>query len=887
VNSLGLTESVIEPSTVAHPAAADRTWTTSYDVAGNAVKLAEPGGVNRTRTFDAAGRLTNEAGSGAGVQAADRKAGYDALGRVTSINSIGADNTYTYNDRWQVLSATGPSGSASFSFDADGSLVQRADASGTANFGYTKGRLTSVTDSVTRTAQTFGYDNAGAPKTIDYGLGRARTFEYDELGRLKSDGLKNSAGTTVSSVAYTFDLSNNLTGKTTTGVQGAGANTYTYDDAGRLKSWTGGGKATTYGWDDAGNRVSADGKTARFDERNRLITDGTADYSYSARGTLLSKTTGSTTDSTAFDAFDRVISQGGRTYQYDGADRPVTGNGTTMQYAGFSDEVVADGTQIYGRGLGDDVLSIGQGTTKRLTMSDSHSDVVGGFDPADGTLAALPDSRTYDPFGKIAAAGGLNYGVGYQGDWNDPATGDSNMGARWYDPDTGTFTSRDTISYSDGDSATANKYLYGNANPLANIDPTGNSSCPPPPPPPGQKPPTRNGGHDTDEGDRWPPPYVPLGYMPGEPDGNIDTEPWFDWTLDGLPRSNGMGGVQGRSGRGGGSDLRILGAAASRYASADCPGNGQGNGKGNGNGSTHRPKPPPPPDPAIKARKDLERDLKNNPQPNARGISDPLFSHGNPFGGGNWNFVDDIRGQTAAIYQAAVAAKGVAVAVAGTTFSAWGTGLSAGQLGGALIGLGGAYSLSQIDQPPGFESILWPSLTGLVPQVGLLAQALGDNSGQAAQPPHDEDDTVGAIGGGRQPEDRFSRAGKSKDSKNVALGLRDPGMGKEGLRTWADSRGFTHYLDDDAWEAMVRRAAHDPDFNLHIKLDGMHGKTPAEQFESAYRAGRDGPPYFATDREMYHVGKAVSWGDRSWDSITFYRGNNVVKVPKPKFLGGN
>ncbi|MEU0092656.1 LamG-like jellyroll fold domain-containing protein [Kribbella sp. NPDC006257] len=755
VNTLGLTESVIEPSTAAHPAAADRTWTTSYDVAGNAVKLAEPGGVNRTRTFDAAGRLTTETGSGPGVQGADRKAGYDALGRVTSINSIGADNTYTYNDRWQLLSATGPSGSANFSFDADGSLVQRADASGTANFGYTKGRLSSVTDSVTRTAQTFGYDSAGAPKTINYGLGRTRTFDYDELGRLKSDGLKNSAGTTVSSIAYSFDLSDNLIGKTTTGVQGAGANTYTYDDAGRLRSWTGAGKTTSYGWDDAGNRVSADGKTARFDERNRLITDGTADYSYSARGTLLSKTTGSTTDSTSFDAFDRVISQGGRTYQYDGVDRPVTGNGTTMQYAGFSDEVVADGTQVYGHGAGDDVLSIGQGTTKRLTMSDSHSDVVGGFDPADGILAALPDSRTYDPFGKVAAAGGLSYGVGYQGDWNDPATGDANMGARWYDPDTGTFTSRDTISYSEGDSVTANKYLYGDANPLTNTDPTGNSSCKTthkrivePPPPPGTKP-TRNGGHDTDEGDRWPPPYVPLGYMPGEPDGNIDTEPWFDWTLDGLPRSNGMGGTQGRSGRGGG-DNRYLNAAAGRYAFADCPDHDNGN----GDESTHRPKPPPPPDPAIKARRDLERDLKKNPQPNAPGVSGPLFTRGNPFGGGNWNFVDDIRGQTAAIYQAAVAAKGVVVGTAGAAFSAWGTlttgGLTAGQLGGAAIALaGGASVLSQVDRPPGFGKISWPSLTGLVPQAGLLAEALEGGSDKPAQ---SSTAGAGAVGGGADPD---------------------------------------------------------------------------------------------------------------------------------------
>lgn len=670
VNSLGLTESVIEPSTVAHPAAADRTWTTSYDVAGNAVKLAEPGGVTRTRTFDISGRLTDEAGSGTGVQAAVRKIGYDALSRITSINSIGADNTYTYNDRGQVLSSTGPSGSASFSFDADGSLVQRTDASGTADFGYTKGRLTSVTDSITRAVQTYGYDNAGAPKTINYGLGRTRTFDYDNLGRLKSDGLKNSAGTTVSSVAYDFDLSDALTGKTTTGVQGAGVNTYSYDDAGRLTSWTGGGKTTSYGWDDAGNRTQIDGKTARFDERNRLITDGTADYSYSARGTLLSKTTGSITDSTSFDAFDRVVSQGGRAYQYDGSDRPVTGNGTTMQYAGFSAEVVADGTQLYGHGPGDDVVSIGQGSTERLVMSDSHSDVIGGFDPTDATLAALPDSRTYDPFGKELASGGLKYGVGYQGDWNDPATGAVNMGARWYDPDTGTFTSRDTVSYSGGDSAIANKYLYANANPLTNIDPTGYSACKP-----GgsrgkkgstggkAKPGYRygDGGHEPSEADRWPPPRArPGGHEPTEPDADHPADPWFHPPVHGH---RALGGASGRS-----------------YGADDCGGGSRPSNdepsqtcRQLGTCSNPKPKPRPEPvDPAVKARKDLERNLKNNPQPNARGISDPLFARGNPFGGGNWNFIDDIRGQMDAIYKNAVDQTGPVAHDAKDPFSPWG-----------------------------------------------------------------------------------------------------------------------------------------------------------------------------------------------------------------------
>nr|WP_281288088.1 polymorphic toxin type 27 domain-containing protein [Streptomyces roseicoloratus] len=114
----------------------------------------------------------------------------------------------------------------------------------------------------------------------------------------------------------------------------------------------------------------------------------------------------------------------------------------------------------------------------------------------------------------------------------------------------------------------------------------------------------------------------------------------------------------------------------------------------------------------------------------------------------------------------------------------------------------------------------------------------------------------------------------------MALGTR-----KHGLRDFADGKGYTHYLDSDIWEAQVRAAAHNPNVRLHVRLDGFSGSNPSEQFASAYKNGSGGN-WFATEREMYHVGKAVRVGDRSWDSITFYRGGAEVKVPMPGFLSG-
>jgi RHS repeat-associated protein len=111
---------------------------------------------------------------------------------------------------------------------------------------------------------------------------------------------------------------------------------------------------------------------------------------------------------------------------------------------------------------------------------------------------------------------------------------------------------------------------------------------------------------------------------------------------------------------------------------------------------------------------------------------------------------------------------------------------------------------------------------------------------------------------------------------DVALGIRE-----DGLREFADSRGFTHYLDSDTWEAEVRAAAHSPNTRLHVSLDGFNGSTPADMFMQAYNRGM-GDRWFATEREMYHVGKAVRLGDREWESINFYENGRLVKVPEPE-----
>ncbi|WP_157984823.1 RHS repeat-associated core domain-containing protein [Lentzea terrae] len=472
-NTLGLPESTIDPPTSAHPGAADRTWTTSYDENGNPVQLTAPGGVVTKRDYDAANRPKSETGTGAEVQTATTTYGYDLSSRLRSVSAVGGTNTYTYDDRGHLLTTAGPGGVAEYRYDEDGSVVSRKDAAGTATYGYDKGRLDTVVDGLTGAGQKFGYDNTGAVKTIDFGASRKRTLGYDDFGRLSSDVLTNSANATVASTTYGYNLTDTIASRTTTGVAGAGTTTYDYDKGLRLKSSTVGGVTTGYEWDDAGNRTKIGSKSSTFDERNRLLSDGDSTYAYSPRGTLRSKTTGSQTQQVSFDALDRMIANGAQTYAYDGFDRVATRNGTTFTYAGQNDEVVSDGTETFARGPRDELMATSRGGTKRLSLSDSHGDVVGGFDPADNALGALPDSTTYDPFGKVAAKTGNTGALGFQGDWTDQATGQVDMGARWYDPGTGGFVSRDDVDTSGGSAVNANRYGYGAGDPVSNTDPTG------------------------------------------------------------------------------------------------------------------------------------------------------------------------------------------------------------------------------------------------------------------------------------------------------------------------------------------------------------------------------------------------------------------------------
>lgn len=499
-NSRGLAENQVEPATATYSTAANSTTTTAYDGDGKPVAQSEPGGVTVNDTYDSMGDLTGQSGAGATAATATRSFTYDTAGNMLTAAtsntaasgqpSNATSETFAYNDRGLVLSATGSAGATAYTWNGDKKQSSVADAAGTTSYTYDNtDRLHSMADPASGATLTYAYNAMSQASQISYGAsGDIRAFGYNSLHELTSDTL-SVGGTTVASIGYGYNLNGDITSKTTSGFAGAASNTYGYDQADRLTSWTSGGTTTGYAYDGAGNRVQAGSTTYTYDARDELTSDGTSTYSYSADGDLSSVTNTSGTSTSTSDAYGQQGAQGAQSNTYDALGRDVgtivtgpTGVTTALSYEGTTGQLTSDGAFNYtwtpdGTLIG----TAGAGTSGSgvLDLTDHHTDLTGQF-TANGT--ALSGSRAYGPWGVTTATGGAFVGtLGYQSQYTSPTTGQVDMGARWYNPSTGSFGNKDTVANKPvPDSASASPFGYAADNPLGVTDPTGHYATPPP-----------------------------------------------------------------------------------------------------------------------------------------------------------------------------------------------------------------------------------------------------------------------------------------------------------------------------------------------------------------------------------------------------------------------
>ena len=341
-----------------------------------------------------------------------------------STNAIEHASTSRYNTTGHVTSITHANG---------GSVL--------AQFNYTrdqKGRLTQATETVNG-AQTV------------------KTWEYDADGKLTKETATSQGLTT--SCAYQYDAVGNRTQKDCDGQK----TTYSYNNLDQLTQETVGGNATTYKYDGRGNLIEK--KTA----------SATISYTWNSDNRLQSVSDGNTKVSYGYDALGRRIS---RTEER-GANKTETQ--WILDTARPYSEIITERTRTNGGawqttsythtpdGVGLLIAENKNGQTRHI-YADAQGSTRLVTDAQGNTLETLD----FDAFGNETATNTKETRHRYTGEAYDATTGLYHLRARDYDPNTGRFISMDEHPGSQRIPLSLNKYLYGNADPVNTVDPSGN-----------------------------------------------------------------------------------------------------------------------------------------------------------------------------------------------------------------------------------------------------------------------------------------------------------------------------------------------------------------------------------------------------------------------------
>jgi RHS repeat-associated protein len=253
-------------------------------------------------------------------------------------------------------------------------------------------------------------------------------YVYDPLNRLT--GATHSSG---SSFGYAYNAIGNRTQETT----GTISVDSQYDDAGRLTKVG----SVNYTWNANGNLLNDGLHAYTYDNANRLKTaiggGVSASFTYNGLGERLSQTVNNATTTYTLDisgSLSQVLQTNTQTYLYGDARIAQTGAGG-MEY----------------------FLPDAMGSVRQIVA-------------ANGVLLM---NQSYTPYGKVLNGQSTTHSIyGFDGEQTD-STGLQYLRARYYSPATGSFISKDTW---EGDALAPMSYvpwLFGYANPVMNVDPSG------------------------------------------------------------------------------------------------------------------------------------------------------------------------------------------------------------------------------------------------------------------------------------------------------------------------------------------------------------------------------------------------------------------------------
>jgi len=461
--------------------------TFGYDSFGNQIRVTNFNGSIITNQYDALNRLTNKASTG-GYKITFA---FNAVGQRTNMIDASGTTGYTYDGRDRLLTKVSPEGTLTYTYDALGNLftIQSSTANGT-SLTYYHDNLNRVTNCVDRFTNNafYAFDGVGNLQNSRYQNGVTNAYSYDSLNRLTNVAVKASTGT-IANFGYRLAQAGNRTNLAES-VNGVGrTNTWAYDALFRLTNeliTASGGGLITYKYDAVGNRTnrastitSVSGITNSFNGNDQLGTDvydsngntrtnaGNI-FAYDVENHLTNAAVGGTNIAIVYDGDGNRVKKtvGGTATYYLVDDRNATG------YAQVLEELATVGstpTRLYTYGL-DLVCQRQSGGTTSFFGRDGN----GSTRFLTSSSGAISDTYAYDAFGDQLSSTGLtpnNYL--YVGQQFDANVGFYYLRARYMNPNSGRFMSRDAFEGSIYDPSSLHKYTYAGNDPINHTDPTG------------------------------------------------------------------------------------------------------------------------------------------------------------------------------------------------------------------------------------------------------------------------------------------------------------------------------------------------------------------------------------------------------------------------------
>lgn len=292
--------------------------THTYDSGGNPQTRTDARGQGATYGHDALNRIASAAHS-------DQTIGYsydsgtNGIGRLTSVADNSGSTSWTYTPQGRVATrsqiTSGLTRYVGYGYDSAGRLSTLSYPSGVViSYGYTAGKLTSVTSGSETILSGVLYDPFGPLRGWTWGNASQAVRSYDPDGNLDlldSGGLKT----------YAQDDAFRITGIIDT-VDSNKSWNYGYDLLDRLSSANRTGLTQGWSYDANGNRLSQTGTAA-------------STYTMSGTSNRLNSVSGSLSRSYSYDAAGNATADGAATFGYDGAGRmtSATAGGVTAGYA--------------------------------------------------------------------------------------------------------------------------------------------------------------------------------------------------------------------------------------------------------------------------------------------------------------------------------------------------------------------------------------------------------------------------------------------------------------------------------------------------------------------------------------------------------------------------